>query len=217
MGEDVKRIALEKLVAHPDNPNRMSVANFNKLVRNIKRVGRYEPLVVRCSVESEDCFQIINGHHRARALAQLGHEFADCIVWDVDDLQVDILLVTLNRLGGTDEVSKKLALLRRLSGKSKSAELAKILPHSAEQIKRLSNLKRPDGPSVNTKSFASTLVFFVDDSQERIVEEALSGVVAGDGKISRAAKRAAALAQMAECFLELRAGDKSKVKIGLES
>jgi len=38
----VSRIAIDKLVAHPDNPNRMSRANFAKLVRNIERTGRYD-------------------------------------------------------------------------------------------------------------------------------------------------------------------------------
>ena len=47
MANSIQSIALDKLVAHPDNPNRMSKANFAKLIRNIKRTGRYEPLVVR--------------------------------------------------------------------------------------------------------------------------------------------------------------------------
>jgi ParB-like chromosome segregation protein Spo0J len=50
----VSRIAIDKLVAHPDNPNRMSKTNFAKLVRNIERTGRYEPLVVRpCPTPAE--------------------------------------------------------------------------------------------------------------------------------------------------------------------
>ena len=69
----IQSIALDKLVAHPDNPNRMSSVNFAKLVRNIGRTSRYEPLVVRPAPESRDCFQIINGYHRWRALAKLGY------------------------------------------------------------------------------------------------------------------------------------------------
>ena len=40
-------IELEKLIDHPDNPNKMSDSTFRKLVRNIKQSSRYEPIVVR--------------------------------------------------------------------------------------------------------------------------------------------------------------------------
>ena len=35
----IQTIAIEKLIPHPDNPNRQSKANFAKLVRNIERTG----------------------------------------------------------------------------------------------------------------------------------------------------------------------------------
>ena len=155
MANSVRTIPLEKLIAHPDNPNRMSKVNFGKLVSNIERSGRYEPLIVRpwpnksktvtaakAGVQKDDdamdsrlrgndikktspstipppsprlrraggtgdYFQIINGCHRCRALAKLGKKKAECVVWDVDDEQTDILLATLNRLGGKDELEAK--------------------------------------------------------------------------------------------------------------
>jgi ParB-like chromosome segregation protein Spo0J len=76
MLNQVQSIALDKLVAHPDNPNRMSKAKFAKLLRNIERTGRYEPLVVRSCPQKPDCFQIINGHHRLQALIELGNKTA---------------------------------------------------------------------------------------------------------------------------------------------
>ena len=100
MTNSIHSIALDKLDFHPDNPNKQSKVNFAKLVCNIERTGRYEPFVVRPSPKKTGCFQIINGHHRYHALAKLGYEAADAIVWDVDDEQTDILLATLNRLGG---------------------------------------------------------------------------------------------------------------------
>ena len=42
----------------------------------------------------------------------------DVIVWDVYDEQTDILLVTLNRLSGSDELARKIALLKRLTEKT---------------------------------------------------------------------------------------------------
>ncbi len=231
MINNIQSIALDKLVAHPDNPNRMSGSNFAKLVRNIERTGRYEPLVVRpcppvtpakagvqetcegmdsclrrndkgvdsClrrndkgvafsaglqsrpdasrgdAVKETGVFQIINGYHRWKALKQLGYKKADVIVWDVDDEQTDILLATLNRLGGSDVLAKKLALLKKLSSKINARELSKLLPNSAAQIKRLTGMKMPKVPAkAASENLPNPVVFFLNDKQQQIVEEALS-------------------------------------------
>jgi ParB/RepB/Spo0J family partition protein len=198
----IQSIALDKLEFHPDNPNKQSKANFAKLVRNIERTGRYEPLVVRPCSEKAGRFQIINGHHRCHALSRLGYETIDCIVWDVNDEETDILLATLNRLGGSDELGKKLKLLKRLNKKIGTAELAKLLPQTAKQIERLTNLKRPVAlAKISAKCFASPLVFFVNDTQQQLIERALSLVQEPEAEMTKAVKRAAALTQMAGYFL----------------
>lgn len=204
----VRAIALDKLAAHPDNPNKMSKATFGKLVRNIERTGRYEPIVVRPHPKRENHFQIINGEHRCRALAKLGYKTADCIVWDIDDKQVDILLATLNRLAGSDELSKKLNLLNRLNKRMESNELAKLLPQTAKQIERLTNLKMPSTLKTNAKCFSNPMVFFVNDTQQETIENALSLAEESRSEIvkmayakTKAAKRAAALVQIAGYFL----------------
>jgi len=51
MANKILSIPLSQLVPHPDNPNRMSKATFAKLVRNIERTKRYEPLVVRLTTD----------------------------------------------------------------------------------------------------------------------------------------------------------------------
>ncbi len=198
----IQSIRLDKLIAHPDNPNRMSKSNFAKLVRNIERGGRYEPLIVRPAPDKPDCFQIINGYHRRQALAELAYKSADAIVWDVNDEQADILLATLNRLGGSDELGKKVALLKRLNKKLVGGELAKLLPQTAKQIERLTNLKRPGAPAkIAATCFASPLVFFLDDAQRQIVERALSLAQEGRNEKRKAAKSAAALTHIAKYFL----------------
>jgi hypothetical protein len=215
MTNSVQSIALEKLIAHPDNPNQQSGATFGKLVRNIKRTGRYEPIVVRPHPERGDHFQIINGHHRYLALAKLGHKSADCVVWDIDDEQTDILLATLNRLCGSDELGKKLELLKRLSKRMESGELSKLLPQTAKQIERLTNLKMPSRPA-EAKYFSNPMVFFVNDAQQETIENALSLAQESRGEIvkmacakTKAAKRAAALACIAGEFL-----NQSKINSG---
>ncbi len=171
MSNVIRKIPIDKLMPHPDNPNKMSKVTFAKLVRNIERTGRYEPLIVRpitksinrlerkarrekflensavtaCSAVKESCcFQIINGHHRWLALKQLGHKTADAIVWDVDDGQANILLATLNRLCGQDVLDKKIALLKRLNEKMQPAEIAKLLPQTKAQLEKLIQLTTSD-------------------------------------------------------------------------
>ena len=213
----VKSIALDRLIAHPDNPNRMSKDKFTKLLRNIERTGRYEPLIVRpcprkscssCENEnnsSKKCFQIINGHHRWQALKELGHKTTEVVVWDVDDRETDIMLATLNRLTGSDILDKKLILLKRLNSSSRTTDLAKLLPQTANQIKRLtkitiSNCKKTI-ENHNSQSL-NPLVFFLNDKQQAIVKKALSAAM---GRIeqnqSKAANNSAALTYITQNFL----------------
>jgi hypothetical protein len=213
MANVIRSIGLDKLVAHPDNPNQQSRVNFGKLVRNIERTSRYEPILVRPHPQGGDYFQIINGEHRCKALAKLGYKTADCIVWDIDDKQTDILLATLNRLVGTDKLDKKLSLLKRLNKKIKADELAKLLPQTSKQIEQLINLKMPRMPmETNAKGLSNPsimlrtgpMVFFVNDTQQETIEKALS--LAGElgEEKTKAAKRAAALTRIAGEFLDQR-------------
>jgi hypothetical protein len=203
MENKIHKIELAQLDFHPDNPNRQSKVNFARLVRNIERTGRYEPLLVRPCPNKKNRFQLINGEHRCRALAKLGFKTADCIVWDVDDEQTDILLATLNRLGGSDELSKKIMLLKRLNNKMATGVLGKLLPQSAKQIERLANLKRPLAPAeAGARCFAEPLVFFVSDTQKQQIEKALSLAPLLEVRMTKAEKRAAALAYIAGYFTE---------------
>jgi hypothetical protein len=205
MTNSIQSIALDKLEFHPDNPNRQSKFIFAKLVRNIERTGRYEPLIVRPCVKKVGRFQIINGHHRCQALVRLGCETADCIIWDINDEETDILLTTLNRLGGSDQLGKKLKLLKRLNKKMSTGELTKLLPQTAKQIERLTHLKRPGAPAkINANSFANPLVFFVNDAQQQQIEKALSLIEEPKAKMTKAAKRAVALAHIAQIFFNMK-------------
>jgi len=204
MKNKIQSIAIDRFVPHPDNPNRMSKANFAKLVANIKLSGRYEPLVVRPCPDRPSYFQIINGQHRWQALCQLGYSAADAVVWDINDAQVDILLASLNRLSGSDILAKKLALLQKLRDQMPIKELAKLLPQTAKQIERLTNLKMPAAPA-DAKVFASPMVFFLDDEQLAVVEDALFlAALNSDRSRDRksAATKAASLTEIARVFLE---------------
>ena len=243
MSNQVQSIAINELVAHPDNPNRMSKTNFAKLVRNIKRTGRYEPLLVRPAPATPTdrtlpggitrgvslnrsgtvgaAFQIINGHHRWQVLKELGYKTADVVVWDIDDGQTDILLATLNRLGGSDVLEKKLVLLKRLNIRMEAATLARLLPQTAKQIERLTQLANSDCTmsiaNRKSKAFLNPLVFFVNDKQQEIIDNALSlaretqnrSPLRGNQR-TKAVKNAAALTYVAQHFLEAQKHPSSK-------
>ena len=202
MNTGIKHVPLERLVPHADNPNRMSRGNLAKLARNIERSGHYEPLVVRPCPGRPGCYQIINGHHRCEALRTLGHQTADVVVWDVDDEQTDILLVTLNRLSGRDSLDKKLALLRRLNARIPTRKLARLLLHTVGQIERLTASKPLAGTMrPRPAAFAVPVVFFVDEAQKALIEEALSQAGPAPEGGTKAARRVSALMQIVRGFL----------------
>jgi ParB-like chromosome segregation protein Spo0J len=202
MRTTIRHIRLDRLVPHPDNANRMSRTNLQKLVHNMERAGRYEPLVVRPCPGRRGFFQILNGHHRCEALRKLGRTTAEAVVWKIDDEQTDIFLATLNGLHGRDVLDKKLTLLRRLSRRIPIRKLARLLPQTLGQIERLT-AARPLAQSMPRKAtaLAIPLVFFVEDGQQQRIEEALSAAGTPPDGQTRAARRAAALTQIAVRFL----------------
>ena len=192
-GNILVSIGLGELRDHAGNPNRMSSGVFNKLVRNIERSGRYESLVVR-KVFGVEGYEIINGHHRRAALAKLGYSEADCLVWDVDETEVDILLSTLNRLGGSDDGERKIALLRRLSKRFEVRELSRLLPMGDKVIEKLIAYKKPvEVTGLKGGGFAEPMMFFVDGSKKEVIERAIDMAAEGCSERTRAKRRAKGL------------------------
>ncbi|MHC4132312.1 MAG: ParB/RepB/Spo0J family partition protein [Planctomycetota bacterium] len=204
MVNEIKSIELKKLAGHPDNANVQSKVTFGKMMRHIKRTGLYEPLVVRPMPGRKEYYQVINGHHRLKALEELGYRECDCVVWEVDDEETEILLLTLNRLGGRDKLSEKLRVLKRLNKVHGVKELGRLLPQSAKQIERLVDLKKPE-VSLNEgvkKNFVQAAVFFVDEGQERVIEEAILHANKGEKGAARAVRRGTALAEIACRYIQ---------------
>ncbi len=195
-------IALNKLIAHPDNCNRMSDSAFGKLLRHIERTGNYEPIIVRPHPKRKGCYQILNGHHRLRVLGKLGAACAECVVWKVDDAEALVLLATLNRLGGSDDVYKKSQLVAGLHRHFNSKDLVRMLAESRKSIERLKKLKRPIvAQKLAAKSFLNPMMFFLTDEQKVVVEKAIGQAVAGEIQGTTAQKRAAGLVKIAKTFI----------------
>ena len=198
MQNSITEIKIDKLMPHPLNANVMSEKVFKKLVRNIERTGRYEPIVVRRHPETKGSFEIINGHHRVKALTELGKNSADCVVWDLPDGEAAILLATLNRLSGSDVPAKKQELLSRLGKEFGYRELARLGPNTKKQIEQIINLKVPVRVSVPKVSINRPLVFFVSNEQLKIIEEALTIAEKKTGAETRAERKAKSLVLIAE-------------------
>src|SRR5262245_57943732 len=124
-------ISFDHLDPHPGNANRMPAELFAKLKSHIQHTGDYPPLIVRRHPTQPDRFQILDGHHRADALRQLGYEQARCEIWEmVDDRRAEMLLLTLNRLHGEDDPRMRGLLLEDLARAVDIDELAALLPDS---------------------------------------------------------------------------------------
>jgi ParB-like chromosome segregation protein Spo0J len=198
----IRSIPLTKLHPHPENPNKMSAANFKKLVANIERTGCYEPIIARCHPKKKDHYQLINGHHRKKALEALGKTKAQTIIWDIDDDQARIFLATLNNLAGKDDLKKKLSLLKKLQRSNEIKLLARILPMEKVKLEKLLTLKFPAKPlDAGNALLANPLVFFVSDTQLKTIETALARAAPKKQILSKAKTRAAALENIAAEFL----------------
>jgi len=197
-------VPISRLFEHPANPNRMSNRLLNRLEDHIRRTGRYEPLVVRPHPSRQGGYQVINGHHRLAVLRRLGHRRVACVVWDVDDDETLLLLATLNRLAGRDELPRKAELIGELGRRFDMADLAAMLPDSRSALERLRAMAGLNGP-VNdpdglggdpnrqggdpsrqgdgavlatgrgsAEPFLHAVVFFLTDEEKRIVDRAIT-------------------------------------------
>lgn len=168
-------IALTDLRAHPANSNTMPEKRLAKLTAHIGRTGRYPPVIVR--PRAGGGYQVLDGHHRVKALRRLGVDTAQCEVWDVDDREALILLATLNRLEGGDDPRKRGALVSALNQQVGLPALAKLLPEDAGRLKALSVLHdAPPPPPLPPSAVGRAPVavtFFMSKAQRQALDARL--------------------------------------------
>ena len=214
----LESIPLEDLRDHPENSNRMSPRLLETLKRHIRRTGMYEPLVVRVLPDDEkrpaswaailSLYQILNGHHRAKVLRELGHTHARCDVWAVkDDDEARLLLATLNRLEGRDDPAARGRLLARLAEAMPKENLVRLLPEPPDAIERLERLsERPPEPAApeSLPPQPRPMTFFLTDEQYATVRDGLSAAAkrAGTEPTARSGGRAIALERLARWYLD---------------
>ncbi len=200
--QKVKTIEMEKLIDHPENANRQKKFIFDKLVGNIQKTGRYQPLIVRPAPKKKGKFQIINGHHRKRALQKIGRKKADCIIWNLTDHQADLLLMSLNSLTGSDDVTQKRHLLKKLTEQMNASELSNFIPETKSQIEKLVSMNRislaePRAP----ESQLSPVVFFVTAGQKNRIESALDKTDIDDDSDRYCSKKTDKLMNIIDSYL----------------
>jgi hypothetical protein len=203
--QTIVSLPLKKLHPHPANPNRISQARFNSLVRHIETTGQYEPLTVRAHPSKAGAWQILNGHHRLRALKHLHRTHADCVVFTADDHSAELYLLSLNRLGGRDNLYKKAKLIERLCQTRSSRELARWLPDSKTAIEKLNALsKNQPLPKAGTSAPAlKPMTFFLTDAQHTLLGRAFEKAGHNETPAARTGRRIGALMQIVQDYLEI--------------
>lgn len=168
-------LPLADLHAHPANANSMPDRLYRKLVEHLRDSGHYPPLIVRPLGENAG-YQLLDGHHRAKALAELGHDTADCVVWPVDEARALVLLATLNRLAGDDDPVKRGRLIERLQATHALPDLARLLPEDTAKLKALVGLTAQPTPHQSALAAAELPVavhFFLTPAQRDTLEAKL--------------------------------------------
>ncbi|MCZ6834477.1 MAG: ParB N-terminal domain-containing protein [Planctomycetota bacterium] len=164
------RIRLDRLEAHPDHLNQLDDVKLKKLTRLLEESGRYPPLIVRRLGAGQ--YQILDGHQRVKVLESLNHTSANCVVWEVDDEQAVLLLLTLNRLRGTDKPRARGELIARLNVGDDLKSLSSKLPEDMAKLRKLLDYTSPPPqpqPATLSESMPHPVTFFLTKTQRRAV------------------------------------------------
>ena len=191
LAPSVQWVAIERLIGHPLNANRMPPRLMSRLEANIRRSGRYPPLVVRSlgrsqlSADFDDgALQVIDGHHRLEVLRRLGHRLVRVDCWgELTDGETELLLATLNRLEGGDDAERRAELLGALRRDAGMADerLVELLPETDDGLEALLRLGRPPELPPPDESPLVCLTVFMKAAQRKIVRAAIDAAQENDG------------------------------------
>lgn len=177
-------IELTRLHADPRNANVCAPDVLEKLKRHIERTGFCPSLLVRPDPGQDGHYILVDGHHRKQVLETLGWPEVDCQIKAMTEDEAGLLLLTLNRLRGTDIPRKRAELLESLLPQFNIAELADLLPESSGEIEGLLALLRQEESALEAalkaqmKAERQTLPvpfgFMIPAEEAGIVQEALA-------------------------------------------
>jgi ParB/RepB/Spo0J family partition protein len=133
-------LPVDRIEGDPRNPNRCSPEVMAKLKNNIRKTGYYPPLIVRPHPDKAEYYRVIDGHHRLQVLRTLGYEAVECQVLVLSEVQAQLLLATLNRLRGEDNLRLRAELLDDLEKQIAIEDLVQFVPENEAQIQDLLKL-----------------------------------------------------------------------------
>lgn len=99
-----RMIDVDLLVEADDNPNTMDKEHYDLLIKGMETHGFLQPVLVVPRGDGQ--FNIVDGHHRARAAKHLGIEAIPCVEANLDEQEQSALRLAMNRLRGEVDISK---------------------------------------------------------------------------------------------------------------
>jgi len=187
-----------------ENANEFSEELFAALKSDIKAHG----LVGESLIINPKNMTLINGHHRLRAMKELGYAEAPCIFYEpADEAEHRILSIAWNRKRGTFNEQKLHNLIKSIhdSGKYSLEELAEKLGFNSSEIKEKLEAIQIDENLIKKlemdvvereRSLPALLSFSVNKEDLEIIEEALG--------LASEKSRGKALAEVCRAFMNAR-------------
>lgn len=91
------QVHINKIQSADENSNIMSDIEYKRMKEDIVRNGFLEPIQVRKNGKG---YVVVNGHHRVRALEELGEKKVPCIVLSDDNITSKVRAIHLNTARG---------------------------------------------------------------------------------------------------------------------
>lgn len=196
--------ALNRLVPHQEHLNRMAPQLRGRLKASLQYLGRYQPVIVRPHPTARGKYEILDGHQRIAVIRELGYRTVQCAVWNVDDDEARLCLVTLNRLQGRDVPERRMLILQRLVHRFGVDTLSLLIPDGRSTLTSLEEVN-PTAPSAVVTSVRTVtnpppviLEFFLPEPAAMDVNRALD---AARESAQRRLSRGNALTRVARLFL----------------
>lgn len=138
---------LDQLMDAPRNANQLDPKKFDELVGSIRRIGFVQHILVR-RVEGFG-LEIVDGHHRARAMRHLGESTIPSILLESDE-DPRLVALALNRLRGQTNLAAASLIIGELLDAGLTESELSISGFTEREMRELVDaLDSPDDPSLD--------------------------------------------------------------------
>ncbi len=175
-----KTLKPSQLKPDPRNANQCSPEIEEKIRSNMAKSGFCPALMVR---KSGKYYTIIDGHHRLKVAKKLGWTELPCQIVEANEDEAGLLLLTLNRLRGEDNLQKRAVLIQDLLSTFDKTTLSQLIPESETDIDELLTLLSFEADKVKEQikqlfeqqegNLPVTFTFLMPKEKAEIVQSAL--------------------------------------------